>query len=126
MATRTEYQSERQTATAVIAASGTLSAAVACGGWVPVGVITPAAWTAGDITFDASWDGGTTYAPLYTSAAEVKVATAIIATAEARYFSLDPANWHGVTNLKIRSGVNGTTVAQAAERTLTVVFARVN
>lgn len=86
-----------------------------------VGILMPAAWTAAAVSFDVSYDG-TTYAPLYNQSGEVKVSSSHIATAERRYFALDPVDFMGARYLKIRSGLNGAAVAQGAARTITLLM----
>ena len=115
------YQSGVEPTTVVIANGGTLSAASDLGGKTLVGVITPTAWTAAAISFDVNADSGATFYPLYNQSGEVSIASADIATGAARWFSVEPSDFAGVRELKIRSGLNGATVAQGAERTLTLV-----
>lgn len=98
-----------------------LSDGVACRGMVLLGVAFPAAWTAASITFQVSFDGGITYNDLYdednneitwSGAGASKTLLAGGATALIG----------GMTHLKVRSGVTATPVAQAAERSLTLMF----
>lgn len=91
-------------------------------GW-PVGIVIPVAWTAADLSFDVSWDNGSTFAPLFDDGGEVTVPSAVIPTAEVRYIAIDPTKFHGATDLKIRSGLLGAEVNQGDERILTVVRA---
>jgi hypothetical protein len=118
-----QFALRADTATATIANGASLSGAISLYGCWPVGVVTPAAWTAADITFAVSYDNDTTYVALYSSTAEIKIATAIVATGESRYFGLDPTAFHGATHVKIRSGVNGSAVTQGADRIMTIVRA---
>lgn len=123
MPSRKEFPKRTEEITLTIANNAALSGAAELGGAWPVGVVTPSAWTAADISFDVSYDGGTTYVPLYDGSAEIKIATGIVATNQARGFGLDPTKFHMATHLKIRSGLNGSTVNQAAERTLKLIVA---
>lgn len=118
-----DFQRKQDSSDATIADAGSLSTAIPLFGAWPVGVMVPTSWTAADITFAVSYDNGATYVPLYSQSAEVKIASAIIATAEARYFALDPTLFHGATHVKIRSGINGTVVAQSGAITLTLIRA---
>jgi hypothetical protein len=103
--------------------STSTSSSVDLGDTVLVGVITPAAWTAAAITFEASIDG-TNWRPMRSSSAEVSIVTGQISTTEARYIALDPNIFRGVRFVRLRSGVSGTFVNQAAARTLTLVAVR--
>lgn len=113
--------------TASIANNESLSGGVDGGeGRALVGLQTPAAWTAAAITFDVSTDN-TTFVPLFDSiGAEVIVPSASIATNAARGFALDPAAFVGWRYVKVRSGINGTVVAQGAARSVTLIFREVN
>ncbi len=113
--------SKNDTIDATIASSGSLSGAVSLNhGWL-VGIVIPVAFTAADLSFDVSWDDGSTYAPLFDADGEVTVPTAVVPTAAVRYIALDPTKFHGVTNLKVRSGLKGSEVTQAGARVLTIV-----
>lgn len=100
-----------------IASGASLSAAVAFGDHVPIGIVMPAAWTAASLTFQISADGGTTFVGLYdTSGNEV---TYTVSTD--RYIPLDPNVWIGINHIKIRSGTAASAVNQGAARVLTMV-----
>lgn len=103
-------------ATAVIASGQSLSAEVNLIGRVVCGFQIPSAWTAADLTFQASIDNGTTYVDLYFATGEATVDQA----AADRYIGINGAEWLGITNLKIRSGTAGTPVNQAAERSIVI------
>lgn len=108
----------------VTIANGTsISTSIDLGDMVLCAVITPAAWTAAAITFEASVNG-TDWRPMRTTAGEVTVATAQISASEARYLVLDPNNFRGVRFVRVRSGVSGTFVNQGAERVLQLVAVR--
>src|SRR3990167_2370824 len=96
----------QQTFALTIAASASLSDAAVIGGLVPIGVVMSAAWTAADLAFEVSHDGGTTFKPLYGMDAEVAVSVA----AANRYVALDPSKFVGINALKIRSGSSGSPV----------------
>jgi len=99
----------------VIAAAGSLSAAQNLGGRVVTGIFMPATWTAASLTFQASADN-VTFVDMHVDGAEY------VATADASiYIVLAADNWLGVNFLKVRSGTSATPVAQAAERTLTLM-----
>lgn len=107
------------TASAVIASSGSLSEAVDLGGASLVGIQMPdsSAWTAANLTFQASADGGT-FENLYgKNGNEVTV----IAAAD-RYIQIDATDFAGIKHIKVRSGTAASAVNQAAARTLTLVL----
>ena len=102
--------------TATIANGASLSDSVAVGaGQVIWGVIIPSAWTAAQISFDVSHDSGVTYTSLRDPAGNEHVNAVAVST-----FIPFPTVV-GVTNIKIRSGISGTVVAQGAQRLLTVL-----
>lgn len=101
---------------AVIALNGNLSTAVDLGSQRPVRLIMPAAWTAADLTFQASNDG-TTFNNLYDSlgneyTVKVDINRAVI---------LPVYDFYGIRFLKLRSGTSGSPVTQLAARTILVV-----
>lgn len=111
--------------TATIANGASLSGAVALGGFVPVGIVYPAAWTAAAISFEGSYDNGTTYVEVCNSdGTEYTIASANVQTADSRYVPLTYASFLGLTHLKVRSGVSGTPVNQLAARTIIPVLRR--
>ena len=81
------------------------------------GIVMPAAWTAANLTFQASADG-TTYSNMYNSDGTELTVTA----STSRYIYLDPAIFASVQFLKIRSGTAGTPVNQEAARTIGLVL----
>ncbi len=108
-----KYQPIIETVDAVIAINTALSAALNVSGATVIGIAMPAAWTAANLTFQASVDGST-YNDVYDDAGAEYTVTA----AAARYIILDPADFAGFRFLKIRSGTTGTPVNQVAARTL--------
>jgi hypothetical protein len=106
-------------ATAVIASGASLSGEVVLNpmhGTI-VGVAMPAEWTAADLTFQVSVDGGTTWLEVLRpddgNALTVQVAAA-------SYTPLAPTDLFGAKRIKVRSGTSGTPVNQAAGRTITL------
>ena len=73
----------------------------------------PATWTAANLTFQASWDG-VTFNNLYDAAGSEYVVTA----AASRAIIIPLVDLFGARFLKIRSGLAGAAVNQAAARTL--------
>mgnify|MGYP000157828804 FL=1 len=92
------------------------------GGLTLVGLWVPSVWTAAAITFLMSRDDGANFASVYDALlGEVTIPSSMIATGEARRFALDPRQFIGAKQIKVRSGVNGTAVTQAAARTLYLI-----
>ncbi len=108
---------EAQTATATIANGQSLSAAI---NMYDIGALSaihmPAAWTAADLTFQASADG-VTYNNLYNDSGGEYTVTA----AAARAIVVNLADFLGIKFLKIRSGTSAVPVAQGADRSLSLV-----
>lgn len=104
-----------QAVTFTTATSG-LAAAVDLYGVRPVALQMPAAWTTGNITAQVSKDG-TTYANLYDRSGTEYTIT----VTASRYVILDPADFVSVRYIKLRSGTNGTPVAQATGRTVHLI-----
>lgn len=115
------YLNQLETINVTIANGASLSGAAVLDGKAVVGLITPPAWTAAGISFEASRDGAAFY-PLYTASGEVSIPSAHVAAAESRFFQMEPGDWIGFASLKVRSGLNGAAVAQGAARTVTLVI----
>jgi hypothetical protein len=113
-----------ETATATIANGASLSDSVFVDGRLS-GIITPAAWTAAAITFQASVDGSSFFDvyddALETTAVERTIASGNVGTS--RFLALSLVDWTAVTYVKVRSGTTGTPVNQGAQRVLTLVLA---
>jgi len=107
----------RSVQTATILSGASLSDAIHLAEGSLVGIITPAAWTAGGLHIAGSVDG-TNYYPLYDTAAnEIGVTTVAAST----MYAFDPGLAVPPKYIKIRSGTAGTPVNQGADRTLTVI-----
>jgi hypothetical protein len=117
MPTPIKQQNEVANQDVTIASGASLSGAARLpNGHCLVGIVMPAAWTAANLTFQASEDGAA-YANLYD-----KNGTEITVTAAAsRYIELSPSDWCAVPFLKVRSGTAASAVNQAAARTITLV-----
>lgn len=98
---------------------GKQSSAVALGFEAPITIYMPAAWTAADLSFLASFDG-ITYGNLEYEGTEVK-----LTPAAGDVQVLDHFKFKAVRYLKLRSGLAAAEVAQAATRTFTLVSAPV-
>jgi len=104
--------------TATIAASASLSGAIALNSAFPVGLLVPTGWTAANITFQGSIDGGTTYNTARTSGgSEVTVNV----TLAGDNYNLNPLDFALYTHVKIRSGTFAAAVTQAASVSLSFV-----
>ena len=107
----------RRGPSAVISNGASLSAAIDLKEGELQALSMPASWTAANLTFQSSNDGGTTWQNVYD-----KSGTEVTVTAAAdRYIVLDDAVvelLRGIRNLKIRSGTSGAAVNQGADRTI--------
>jgi hypothetical protein len=101
------------TVSATIAASGTISAAVSMEGTDLVGLFMPAAWTAGVLTFQASYDG-TNFSDAY----DIYGSEITLQTAASRYLAVPPLTLPDLKAIKIRSGTSATPVTQVAQAVL--------
>ena len=114
------FKSETVTIPSGQAVSGS---AAATDGRQVVGMITPANWTAADISFQVSYDGVSFY-PLYFPSTDGLQEYVIIpgAVTGAYFCPIDPTIWMGVRFVKIVSGRNGAGVNQAADRNIQLVM----
>ncbi|WP_316234656.1 hypothetical protein [Bradyrhizobium sp. SZCCHNR1020] len=94
-----------------------LSAEVAFGDRVPVGLVVPAAFDGTALTFQVSTDGGTTWSEFYDASGNEVTVT----VAPGRYIYLDPTVWIGVNDIKVRSGTAAMPTNQTSDRVLTFV-----
>jgi hypothetical protein len=100
-----------------IANGETTSGAASLGGEALVAVVTPSTWTAQDITFLVSFDGGTTYVALVDGGGVDEDATyTVTAPAASRYIALPIDLFVGCTHVKVVSGA-----AQAGSDILTLI-----
>lgn len=103
--------------TANIAASASLSGQVDIGPGRLVGILVPAGWTAANVTFQASPDGGVTWGNLFSY-----LGTEFTVVAVAGQFNaIDPTLLQGVVSLKVRSGTSGSPVTQTGAVAVTLV-----
>ena len=101
---------------------GTVSAGgVAMGGYTIVGILMPPVWTAANITFQVSCDGGATYGNLFDdNGTEIAIASPAVNNFIA--LANRPAYvWRGINLLKVRSGTSASPVNQAAATTVTLI-----
>jgi hypothetical protein len=106
---------------ATIASGTALSGIINCGGGDLVGIQFPSAWTAADLTFQASADG-VNFSELFDDAATPVVIS--VGADASLYVAISAAKrLVGLRFIKVRSGTSGTPVNQGAERKLLLVFA---
>lgn len=103
-----------------IVSGAALSGPAALGALTLVGISMPAAWTAADMTFQVSPDGGTTWQELFDGAGAaltIKGAAGqfVIPIADPSYL------WRGVNMIQVRSGTVAVPVNQAADRIINLV-----
>lgn len=94
----------------VIANGAQESAAINCGGLTFCGVFLPEAFTGTSISFETSFDLGTTWVPVKSTTAGTTLSYTV---AQGTYCAIDPKDFQGINFLKIKSGS-----AEAAQRTL--------
>jgi hypothetical protein len=101
---------------ATIASGTALSAAVPLGAKTLHGIAMSAGWDAAALTFQVSYDGGTTFQEMQSTSAVVSYTAAA-----AQFIAIDPAIWRGINMIKVRSGTSGAPVNQTADRTLNLI-----
>jgi hypothetical protein len=106
------------TVTATVLSGTSLSAAAPLNQMVVVGIVMPATWTAADLTFQVSSDGGATFHELYTSAGTPVQYQSTAAV----QFGVDGRLWGGIDQVKVRSGTAGVAVNQGADRAITLLL----
>lgn len=108
------------TVPAAIANGAALSAAISLTTGRLFAIQMPAAWTAANLTFQASYDGGATFCDMYDDAGTEVTVTA----AASRYIYIsNPMAWMGVQVIKVRSGTTGSPVNQGGDRVVQLVTA---
>lgn len=101
--------------TEVVISSGTATSEnLSAGGRFPCALFMPAAWTAANITFEASPDGSTWY-PVHLADGTAYTLT----VAASRFISLTTEYFFGAKHIRVVSSVN-----QGADRTITLMMAR--
>lgn len=107
-----------ESTTASIASGTSISGAINLGGLRLFAIVMPSSWTTANLTFQASYDGGTTWVNMYDASG-----TELNITASAsRMIYLDPYIFSSVPMIKVRSGTSASPVNQAADRTITLVL----
>lgn len=108
--------------TATIASGQSLSDGVSVGGLRLFGIVMPAAWTDANITFQASFDDGSTWVDAYDADTISAGNEYKISAAASRFIGLDPNYFAAIPMIRLRSGTSSLPVAQAAARTITLVL----
>jgi len=108
------------TLTVTIAINESLSAEVDLGSYRLAGIVMPAAWDAGNLTFQVASATGGTFQNLYDDGGSEVVVTAAVSTSIAvDLLATALAPWRFI---KVRSGTAGAAVVQTAARTITLVL----
>lgn len=110
---------QTNTIAATIANGAALSDAIALNGNHVDGLVLPAAWTAGALTFQVSLDGATYYDLYDTAGSEVSYTVTA-----GKAVPLAMSALRGWDYLKLRSGTTGTPVNQGADRAFTLMVRR--
>ena len=103
--------------TATIIAGASLSDAIDLEGYIPVGIVMPAVWTAANITFEEE----STFDAYDAAGTEL---TAIAAAS--RYIALDPIDFAGFRSIYLRSGTTGVPVNQVAEAEIILLIRKLS
>jgi hypothetical protein len=101
----------------LIANGTSLSAQINLGVETLVGIAMDSGWSAAALTFQVSYDGGTTFQELQDGSAAITFGT----PAASVFIAVDPTKWRGINCLKVRSGTSGAPVAQGADRNLNLI-----
>lgn len=103
----------------VIDAGESISDGINLGDQSLYGIVIPDAWTAANLTFQASVDSGLTWHDVKDATGDEVVVTASTA---GDYITLIPDALKAVTDVKVRSGISGTAVNQVATATIALVL----
>lgn len=114
-----EQPIDRTHKTVTIANGASLSDAEDVRGLLLVGITMPAAWTAADLSFQASADGTT-----YNDAYDADGNELVVQAAASRYIAIGDMAFQGVAYIKVRSGTTGAAQAQGAARLVTLHLRR--
>lgn len=119
----TSFRRQMTTLAPTIANGAALSSSITMIGLVLAVLKLPAAWTAAALTFQASFDGGTTWNDVYDDAGtEVTIASAAVVASRAIVNKTILEQLAGLPMIRLRSGTAGIPVNQAAERTFGIVL----
>ena len=107
------------TITATIASGQSLSGQTDIGPGVLVGLIVPSGWTAANITFQVSADGGATWGNLFSYLGTEFTVVSVVG----EFMAIDPTLLRGARSLKVRSGTSASAVTQTNPVNVTLVTA---
>lgn len=103
--------------TVTLASGSSLTEAINLGGLRLFGLVLPATWTAADLTFQVSTDGGSTWANLYE-----QDGTEVIASGKTSgCLTVHPSVFAAFQYIRIRSGTSAVPVSQTADRALKLI-----
>lgn len=111
------FQKTYTTKDAVISSGQSLSAAIDLEQLNITGFQMPSSWTAAKLTFQVSADGVT-----YADAVDASGNELQVTVSASKFVGVDLPELSGIRFLKVRSGISGTPVSQAADRTISIVL----
>jgi len=117
MSLRNSYANAWEALPITVGTGASLSETVNLGGFRLFAVGMPSLWTAANLTFQVSPDGGTTWLNLKDQDGNDVMA---VATADA-CIALSPSSFAAAQYLRLRSGTLATPVGQEAARTLKLI-----
>lgn len=115
----TNYAFAHDVGSVTIASGTSLSGGVALGDQRLFGIVMPSSWTAANLTFQASVDGGQTWHNLRDK--DGNEITAVVSAA-GDGINLDYTQFTHWPMIKIRSGTAASAVNQGADRALTLIL----
>ncbi|MDD4615847.1 MAG: hypothetical protein PHW76_01845 [Alphaproteobacteria bacterium] len=118
MSLKDTWTSAWEAAPAAIASGASLSPVLNLGGLRLFAIVMPSGWTAANLTFQMSPDGGATWA-------NIKDQNGVEITAMASALDcliLDPKVFAPIQYLRLRSGTAASPVVQTAARTLSMIL----
>ena len=86
-----------------------------------VGIWMPATWTAASLTFQVLSPDGSTWLELYTYPG----AELTLTVGAGQFLAVDPAQWKGITAVKVRSGTAASPVNQGQQSIVNLVTRQV-
>lgn len=104
--------------TAIIASGASISGDINLGGMRLFAIQMPSAWTAANLTFQVSFDQGSSWTNLFDALGNEYVVTA----GATRTIVLDPTDFAALPLVRIRSGTSTTAVTQAADRSIGLIL----
>lgn len=101
-----------------ISSGSSLTSTINLAGLRLFSIVMPSSWTAANLTFQMSPDGGTTWVNM-----RDQNGNEIVAVADVSYgIILNPTQFSSVQYLRIRSGTAASPVAQSADRSLQLIL----